>query len=298
MDSSKQVASHPSEGHNALAETILAALPELSKKHKEIAHFILEYPDFVAFAAAAEVGIKTDTSAATVVRFSQALGYEGYLELQAAVRERMSSQWKAVQRFEERLAGPISDEDLLTHVFAIEIQNIERTAVLTAGEQLRAAAAEVGRARQVLIVGSGLAATLVEFLAYALQTMDLPTRSVTGGEEPLALALGFLQPEDVVIGISFRHNPASVLRAVQVAKGIGAKSIGIASSELSPLVQLSDYHFRVAADGLAYGPSPVAAMALLNAFISALSLGEPEQVSHSQDRIDSAYKGSELPDKQ
>jgi len=31
--------------------------------------------------------------------------------------------------------------------------------------------------------GSGLAAMLVECLAYFLQTMDVPTRHVTGGEE-------------------------------------------------------------------------------------------------------------------
>ena len=47
-------------------------------------------------------------------------------------------------------------------------------------------------------------ALLAELDHYAGQT---PVRTVTSGEEPLALALAFLQPEDVVVGISFRRTP-------------------------------------------------------------------------------------------
>jgi DNA-binding MurR/RpiR family transcriptional regulator len=284
------------EGQDALTDKILAALPQLSKKHKQIAHFILDHQDVVVFASASEVGIKTHTSAATVVRFCQALGYEGYLQLRAAIRERVSSQWMAVQRFEERLAGPIADEDLLTRVFATDIHNIERTAMLTADDRLQAAAAEIRRARQTLIVGSGLAAVLVEFLGYSLQMIDLPVRSVTGGEEPLALALAFLQPEDVVVGISFRRNPRDVVNAIQEAQAVGAQSIGITDSELSPVNQLADHSFVAVLGGVAHSSSPVAAVSLLNAFIAALSLGAPEQTAQSLRQVDSAYKRSGLLD--
>jgi DNA-binding MurR/RpiR family transcriptional regulator len=284
------------EGQDALTDRILAALPQLSKKHNKIARFVLDHQDVVVFASASEVGIKTDTSAATVVRFCQALGYEGYLQFQAAVRERVSSQWTAVQRIEERLTGPIADEDLVTRVFATDIHNIERTAMLTAGDRLQAAAAQIRRARQTLVVGSGLAALLVAFLDHSLQTIDLPVRSVTGGEEPLALALAFLQPKDVVVGISFRQNPRDVINAIQEAQAVGAQSIGITDSELSPLNQLADYAFAVAMGGVAHNPSPVAVVSLLNALIAALSLGAPEETAQSLYQVNSAYRRSGLLD--
>ena len=296
MDSSDSSQSRLSEGQDALTDKILAALPQLSKKHKSIARFILDHQDVVVFASASEVGIKTHTSAATVVRFCQALGYEGYLQLQAAIRERVSSQWTAVQRFEQRLTGPIADEDLVTRVFARDIHNIERTAILTADDRLQAAAADIRRARQTLIVGGGLAAVLVEFFAHSLQMIDLPVRSVTGGEEPLALALAFLQPEDVVVGISFRRNPRNIVNAIQEAQAVGAKAIGIADSELSPALQLTDYPFVAVMGGVVHSPSPVAAVSLLNAFIAALSLGAPEQTAQSLHQVDSAYERSGLLD--
>jgi DNA-binding MurR/RpiR family transcriptional regulator len=284
------------EGQDALTDRILAALPQLSKKHNKIARFILDHQDVVVFASASEVGIKTDTSAATVVRFCQALGYEGYLELRAAIRERVTSQWTAVQHFEERLTRPIADEDLVTRVFATDIHNIERTATVTADDRLQAAAAEIRRARQTLIVGSGLAAVLVEFLGHSLQMIDLTVRRVTGGEVPLAMALAFLRPEDVVFGISFRRNPRDVVNAIQEARTVGAKSIGITDSELSPVNQLVDYSFVAVMGGVAHSSSPVAVVSLLNAFIAALSLGAPEQTARSLHQVDSAYRRSGLRD--
>lgn len=296
MDSSGSSQLDLVEGQDALTDKILAALPQLSKKHNKIARFILDHQDVVVFASAREVGIKTDTSAATVVRFCQALGYAGYIQLQAAIRERVSARWTAVQHFEERLAGPIADEDLVTRVFATDIHNIERTATLTAGDRLQAAAGELRVARQIFVMGSGLAAALVECFVYSLQEMDLPARSVTSGEEPLALALAFLQGDDVMVGISFRRNPRYVVQAIQEARAIGAKIIGMADSELSPVAQLADYRFVLATNGVAHSPSVVAGLSLLNAFIAALSFEAPEETAHSLHQVDSAYRRSGLLD--
>ena len=296
MDSSGSSQLDLVEGQDALTDKILAALPQLSKKHNKIARFILDHQDVVVFASAREVGIKTDTSAATVVRFCQALGYAGYIQLQAAIRERVSARWTAVLHFEERLTGPIADEDLVTRVFATDIHNIERTATLTAGDRLQAAAGELRVARQIFVMGSGLAAALVECFVYSLQEMDLPARSVTSGEEPLALALAFLQGDDVMVGISFRRNPRYVVQAIQEARAIGAKIIGMADSELSPVAQLADYRFVLATNGVAHSPSVVAGLSLLNAFIAALSFEAPEETAHSLHQVDSAYRRSGLLD--
>ncbi len=296
MDDPQDTGSEQARELAELADRIAAALPELSKKHKEIAHFVLDQPDLVAFASAHEVGVETDTSAATVVRFCQALGYEGYQQLQETIRARLSLQRTAVQRFEERLEAPVSQQDLLTRVFAADIHNIERTAVLASSDRLQEAAAAIRHARQVIIVGSGLAAMLVECLAYSLQVLDVPARSVTGGEEPLALALTFSQPEDVVIAISLKRNPRYTLTAVEHARAIGAKSIGIANSELSPVIQETDFAFPVVTDGVIQSPSPVAAVALLNALAAALSLTAPERTAQSLQQIDTTYKRSGLLD--
>ena len=284
------------ERADALPDRIAAALPQLSKKHQGIARFVLDQPDLVAFASANEVGVRTETSAATVVCFCQVLGYEGYQQLQEAIRARLSLQRTAVQRLEEQMEGAVNSQDLLTRIFATDIHNIERTAVVTPTERIHAAAAAIRAARQVLVVGSALAAMLVECLAYSLQILDIATRSVTGGEEPLALALAFLQPHDVTIGISFRRDPRYTMTAIEHAKALGARTIGIANSDLSPVLQKSDYPFRVFSDGAGLSPSPVAAVALLDALVAAVQLGDPEQSARLRQQLDATYRQSRLLD--
>lgn len=281
---------------NALHARISAALPGLSPKHREIARFLLDNPDAAAFASASEVGEKTGTSAATVVRFCRALGFEGYIELQQAIRERQSLQRLALQRLEQRLARPGEDEDLLTRVLASDIHNIERTALLLSSEQVYKAAADIRSARQVLIVASGLAAMLVEHLVYSLQRVDIPARSVTGGEEPLAMALAFLQPVDVVMAISFRSSPRYTVKALEQANSVGARSVAIAGSELSPLLALADHAFHVAINHAAQHPSPVGAVSLVNALVAMLSHGAPEQTADSLRKIDDTYRQAGLLD--
>lgn len=287
-------ASAGGQAAQGVGDRIVVALPKLSKKQRKIARFVLDNRDVVAFASASDVGERTQSSAATVVRFSQALGYDGYPDLQAAIREGISYQRTAVQRLEARLASPIPRGDILVRVFAADIHNIERTAVLAASNQLQLAADEICRARQILVVGDGLAAALVGHFVHSLRVIGLPVRSVTGGGEALALALAFLQPQDVVVGIGFWRNPRDVVEAVQRSREIGATTIGITDSRLSPLARLPDYCFLVAADGVAHSRSPVAALSLLNAFVAVLSFDVREQVGESLRLVEEAYVRSGL----
>jgi DNA-binding MurR/RpiR family transcriptional regulator len=281
------------EGSDSVADRIVSSVSRLSRKHQRIARFVLDHQDVIAFASAHEVGIETGASAATVVRFCQALGYEGYHHLREAIRARLSLERAALEKLERRMEGT-DNHDLPTQVFAVGIGNLERTAVLTSAERLWAAAEAIRRARHVFIVGSGLAAMLVECLAYYLQTMDVSVRHVTGGEEQLALALTFSGPEDVVIAISFRRQPRYALKAIEHARAIGATSIGIANSELSPVLREAGYSFQVITDSVIDRPSPVAAVALLDALVAAVSLAEPEEAAKSQQRIDTTFKESGL----
>ncbi len=284
----------PAASQAPLEERIVAALSGLSRKQKEIARFVLDNQEIVAFSSASELGGRTDSSAATVVRFCQALGYKGYIDLQSAVRDQVSRQWPAVRRFQERLDNPLPKEDLVARAFSTDIHNIERTAERTADDRLQAAAGEIRRARQILVVGGGLTSTVVGFFAHALQVIGLPVQCVAGGGEPLALALAFLRPEDVVIGVGFWRNLRDVVQAIEQAQEIGATTIGITDSRLSPLARLPDHHFLVATSGVAHNLSPVATLSLLNTLVATLSFDMPERVVESLHMVDEAYRRSGL----
>src|SRR5947208_10716140 len=77
----------PTHGHQALSGYIRARFDEFSRSQKDVAQYIVDHLDEAAFQTAEELARRANTSSSTVVRFSQALGFEGFPELQGAARE-------------------------------------------------------------------------------------------------------------------------------------------------------------------------------------------------------------------
>src|ERR1700748_1337522 len=74
-------------GHQALSAYIRSRFEDVSRSQKDVAQYIVDHLDEAAFQTAEELARRANTSSSTVVRFSQALGFEGFPELQAAARE-------------------------------------------------------------------------------------------------------------------------------------------------------------------------------------------------------------------
>ena len=70
-----------------LSTYITERFDEFSRSQKDVARYIVDHLDEAAFQTAEELARRANTSSSTVVRFSQALGFEGFPELQAAARE-------------------------------------------------------------------------------------------------------------------------------------------------------------------------------------------------------------------
>src|SRR5471032_1893502 len=77
----------PTQGHQALSGYIRARFDEFSRSQKDVAQYIVDHLDEAAFQTAEELARRASTSSSTVVRFSQALGFEGFPELQQAARD-------------------------------------------------------------------------------------------------------------------------------------------------------------------------------------------------------------------
>ena len=70
-----------------LSTYITERFDEFSRSQKDVARYIVDHLDEAAFQTAEELARRADTSSSTVVRFSQALGFDGYPELQQAAIE-------------------------------------------------------------------------------------------------------------------------------------------------------------------------------------------------------------------
>src|SRR6201987_670938 len=74
-------------GHQTLSAYISSRFDEFTRSQKDVAQSGGDHLDEVAFHTAEELARRASTSSSTVVRFSQALGFEGFPELQEAARD-------------------------------------------------------------------------------------------------------------------------------------------------------------------------------------------------------------------
>src|ERR1700741_3377127 len=76
----------PEPSRQALSAYIRSRFEDFSRSQKDVAQYIVDHLDEAAFQTAEELAKRASTSSSTVVRFSQALGFEGFPELQQGAR--------------------------------------------------------------------------------------------------------------------------------------------------------------------------------------------------------------------
>jgi DNA-binding MurR/RpiR family transcriptional regulator len=278
----------------SLEERITGALDSLSPMHKRMARFVLDNRYFTSFASASQIGEKTDTSAATVVRFAQAIGYEGFTDLQEALRAELPSYMTAAMKMQRRLSDDHAPASAPQDVFYNDIQNIERTAAGISDESLNAALDAMLKARRILVIGAGLSGVAALFLAHSLKVMGLPAVHVQGEGLQASLELAQMQPDDLLVAIDLWRYVRLTVNAAALAKQLGAHTIAITDSIVSPLAQMADQAFEVAAGGVAHSLSLTALMALLNVMVAMLADRIPQQVVDTLHRVDAAYRENDL----
>lgn len=275
--------------NSELQRRISANFETLSPKQQTLARLILDNRYFASFASAAEIGEKVDASAATVVRFCQALGYEGLPNLQEAIRQELPSYLTAVERLERRLIVPEVEGEIAQRTFATDTQNLQRTANAIPAATVDAVVDLLCTAREVVVVAAGVAAAPAFFLAYSLQVIGLRARSVLEGDVALSVNTAHLGAEDVVVGISVWRYVRSTVDVLALARKNGARTVAITDSIVSPLARESEFAFEVATEGVAHSLSMTATMSLLNALIAGVSLHDPARTRQALQRVDRQF---------
>lgn len=276
-----------------LENQITTVFPTLSRAHQKLARLILDDGLFAAFASAAELGKQVGVSNATVVRFCQTLGYAGYPELQTAVRAQLPTYVHKVQQI-ERKRNRVRSENVIQRVFELDAQNLSHTLAALPQERFWAATRAITRASNLLVVAGGLSAGPAFYLAHSLNVMGFDARAALNGGIPLTLELLRLEPKSVLIGISVWRYVADTVAAMEHAQRIGATRIAISDSLVTPVAQHADYAFQIATEGAAHSLSLTSMLALINAFIAALSFTRPKQTARALRRVDDAYRRGKL----
>ena len=230
-------------GHQALSAYIRARFDEFSRSQKDVAQYIVDHLDEAAFQTAEELARRANTSSSTVVRFSQALGFEGFPELQQAARDEYRRRPAGRERPLAAAAPLFSlDHTEFEAALAADHVNVEDTAHKLSRSDVEAAIDAIVSAEKVLIAGTDQMAFFASYLRHLLMLLDLRAEIVAS---PSQEALGRLSRIDE------QH-------AGHRALGRPSAPADHADDEAGPPPQGADagHHRRDAVGGRPAGPDP------------------------------------------
>lgn len=273
---------------NILAD-IERRMPEFSKGQRSIASYILSHYDKAVYMTASKLGAAAHVSESTVVRFAFEMGFEGYPELQDALKEMIKSKLTAVQRIhvaDEQLGGT----DILNKVMNADIDKIRRTMEETSRDDFEGAVDSIVAAKTIYIIGARSALVLARFMNLyfniIFENVKLidTTSSTEMFEQIMRIGKG-----DVIIGLSFPRYSKRSAKALSFASKNGAKVISITDSRSSPIAEMADYFLQARSDMASFVDSLVAPLSLINALTVAVGLRKKEELMHTFERLESIW---------
>jgi DNA-binding MurR/RpiR family transcriptional regulator len=241
---------------------------KLSPKHQTVARCIAENPAFAAFATAAELGERAGVSAATVVRFAQALGFNGYNELQQNARHEYLRTLRPLEALETRSE---KGSYLFEAQIYQDIENLRRTLHALHRDQLTDVASRIESANQIVIICSGSYTSIGTVLGHHLQFMGYRAMVEDRGGPHLTAALAPLDAEDLVIGISFWTGIRETVRAVELARHRGVPAIVITDTVYSPIAKTANVAIALPTEGVSFFQSLVAPLAVVHGLVAQLA---------------------------
>ncbi len=273
----------------SLSDYIQERFDEFSRSQRDVARYIVDHLDEAAFLTAEELARRASTSSSTVVRFSQALGFEGYPELQqAAIEEYRNSIAGNSNGAAPRSGGALFsfDHSELEGSLGADYANLEETARNLTREQVDGAVVALAEAQRVVIVGVDQMAFFASYLRHTLSLLDIRAEIVasTGGES--LQRLGRIDEDTLVIVLSTGRAHPLLLRAMKLAVHRSARTLAISDASMSEVGEHAEQTLYFSSNSPSFARSNTALMALVQGL--AHGLYARDEAAH-KDRI-RAYK--------
>ncbi len=261
-----------------LSAEIRSRFDEFSRSQKDVGQYIVDHLDEASFHTAEELARRANTSSSTVVRFAQALGFEGFPELQAAARD----EYRRVREGEEGHHDvsnpplfPIDQTEFEASLAADHV-NVEDTARKVDREEVEATIELIAHAERIVLCGTDQMAFFASYLRHLLMLLDLRCEVVASPSQEGLARLGRIDENTVLVGFSAGRPHPLVVRAMKLARNRRAATISVADATLSEVAKLADHKLFYSSNSPAYVRSHAALLSMVQAIAYGVyALDEP-----------------------
>ena len=258
---------------------------EFPKQEQNVADFVLSNLEPAAQMTQSEIAKASGVSVATVNRFCQALGCEGFRDFKIRLAQSVAVSL-------QYLGGPSrtdsESDQLVTQVFGALVDGLNRVRPQLRGPAIENAIEFLAEARRISFIGvGGGSANVAREGANRFFRLGIPAEAHADGYLQRMVS-STLADGDVVFAISASGQPAELLDSVDIARQYGAKTISLTKSG-SPLARSSDVAIEIdiPEDQDIYKPSTsrLVFIAIVDVLAAGAARRRPERVKEYLRRI-------------
>jgi DNA-binding MurR/RpiR family transcriptional regulator len=276
---------------------------QLSKSHKKIALYIMKNYEKVPHMSAIQVAKAVGVSEATVVRFAISMGYAGYPEFRKAMRDEVNSKLTTVERIDMTIGDDekaVMMKSAARQLMKNDIQAIKDTMKIFDDEHFEESVNLIVGAKRVYIIGFRTTSLLTEYLGYYLGLILDDVRIVNQNGADFYEHLIKVNPDDVVLALSFPRYAQKTMEALEYLKDKGSKIIVISDNVNAPINRYADISLFAKSNVYSFVDSLVAPLSLIDALAAAAgfkNIGKTKKTFNQLEAIwekNTVYTGDKL----
>lgn len=218
-------------------ERIRTERPGMSKSFARLADFLLDSYIEASFMTASELAHALNLDAATVVRFSQHLGYKGYPELLREIRDKVRRDLLIRPR---QAQEPTSVPGVVAAAMQSLGRELEQTRISLDTDALSRLVEEIGQARRIIILAEAPAQPAAYNLLYFLEQGGFQIYIARPGVVDLARTIHTAQPNDLLLAMDVSGISPNIPRALREAHQRGIRTATIAGAASLPSTRSAD----------------------------------------------------------
>ncbi|MCX7559030.1 MurR/RpiR family transcriptional regulator [Sulfitobacter sp. F26204] len=278
-----------------IADRIQQKLEGLTRAERQLALSILENYPASGLGPLTALAKDADVSVPTVARMVQKLGYNGYPEFQAELREELKAKAKNPIAKHDTWAESAPVGHMLNRFTDAVIDNVRNTLGQIDPAVFDAACALAGDpVRHLYIVGGRVTHTLAEYLFLHMQVIRPNLTHVQSTSNSWPHYLLNAQDGDVFIIFDVRRYENNTLKLARMAHERGAKIILFTDQWRSPVQQLADYSFSARIVVPSAWDSATTTMLLIETMIAAIQNLHWEQTKERMEELEDMFDQTRL----
>jgi DNA-binding MurR/RpiR family transcriptional regulator len=232
-----------------LKALIIERATELPKRLTQVATYAVENPDDMAFGTVASIAQSADVQPSTLVRFSQALGYQGFSDLQEVFRSRLRDRVLNYDERLEQLRGHTKDGSKSSRIFQGFADAAEHSIAALRDKldatQLEQAVKLLAEAETIYLIGLRRSFPISSYMSYAFGKLGVKNTLINAVGGLAAEDVGFATPKDRILAISFTPYASETISLTQRAAASHVPIVAITDSPFSPLASLATTWFEI-----------------------------------------------------